>query len=359
MSIFKVDSAAVIAAQHGGARPVVEMPTKPYAGGGKRKRAAPLEALTGRARLCVAAHAGARGEQVGPDSATASGPAAAASPPTASPAAAAASPPTVSPAAAAASHQSLAPGAGASSDDGGAAVVANHAAAVARVGEHLLPAHSCAVVGDLLASPLRGAVRRLLALAGGRCSVVSMDPPWPSRSAQRKREYATSHGNLAPLVASLARLPVRALARSDGGPTAVVVWITNNPAVEAAVRETLFPAWRAAPAGEWMWVKTSSGGELLGPVDSDHRKPYELALVALINPTPAAEAALARAAAVVAVPIRHSHKPNLDRLLAPFEALRPGAKVELFARDAKSGWVAAGDEALRFQSAAGFEGGDR
>ena len=103
----------------------------------------------------------------------------------------------------------------------------------------------------------------------------------------------------------LKRLPVPLLASPD---CLVVTWVTNRPSHLRFVRDELYPHWGVEVVAEWFWVKVgelwittsftheylthlvwikmfyvlallsqvTSSGQFVFPLDSDHKKPYEV-----------------------------------------------------------------------------------
>ena len=66
-----------------------------------------------------------------------------------------------------------------------------------------------------------------------------------------------------------------------GGGGVVGLWCTNDPRLLQWARDTLLPSWGLAYVTTWYWIKVTNEGELICPLDSDHKKPYERLLVAV------------------------------------------------------------------------------
>ncbi|ELR22796.1 MTA70 family [Acanthamoeba castellanii str. Neff] len=132
-------------------------------------------------------------------------------------------------------------------------------------------------------------------VAGG-FGLVVVDPPWENRSLSRSHNY----GTLAPH--EIAKLPVRSLLSSAGA--YVVVWVTNNPAIHNFVKRNLFPRWRVQYVATHYWLKLTSSGEPVMPLNSAHRKPYEEL------------AGLRKEMVVCSVANRYARKPSLDAVAA-------------------------------------------
>ena len=164
------------------------------------------------------------------------------------------------------------------------------------------------------------------------------------------------------------------------------VWATNNARHLAQLREELFPNWGLSLIGEWYWVKVCTTGELVFPLDSPHKKPFERVLIGRFGKrkatTPASVTVVERGGTggtggtadggrghggaagsnqpqhepaevpgervLLSVPCsQHSRKPPLGALLAPY--LPAGyVGLEVFARNLLPGWTSFGNEVLKF-----------
>lgn len=168
--------------------------------------------------------------------------------------------------------------------------------------------------------------------------VVLMDPPWANRSVRNTQKYHTAEEQSRdPFEEALTFLNYL---RKPNGHAAI--WITNKVAVRDQVLTSM--AQRGFDlVEEWVWLKVTTKGEPVTPLDGVWRKPYELMLLfrqrsTVITPT---------RRVIIAVPDMHSRKPNLKQL---FETLLGTQQVlELFARNLTSGWWCIGDEVLKFQ----------
>lgn len=176
--------------------------------------------------------------------------------------------------------------------------------------------------------------------------LIVMDPPWPNRSAKRKRGgYATcySHEDTRQL---LSLIPVPAHLAPGG---IVAVWVTNSPsAMDLLVgRDSLFSQWGMEVVAEWIWLKATASGEPIFDPGSTWRKPWERLLIAKRKGDDARNVMDRRV--IVAVLDVHSRKPNLRSL---FDAvLDPGYQaLEVFARHLTAGWWGWGDEVTMFQA---------
>ncbi|NXR05802.1 METL4 protein, partial [Semnornis frantzii] len=177
--------------------------------------------------------------------------------------------------------------------------------------------------------------------------VIVMDPPWENKSLKRSKRYSP----LAPW--QIKQLPVPALAAPS---CLVLTWVTNRQRHLRFVRDQLYPHWALQPLAEWHWVKITRAGEFVLPLDSLHKKPYE---VLVLGRAPGdTEEAFRRPEAVAAIPDQklivsvpcslHSHKPPLAGVLAEF--VKPDVQcLEMFARSLQPGWTSWGNEVLKFQ----------
>lgn len=183
-----------------------------------------------------------------------------------------------------------------------------------------------------------------------RFDLLLLDPPWPNASARRKRSYDTCR-SVADARELIARLDLDAYIARDG---VLAVWVTNKPAARSAVLGTggIFDQLGVGIAEEWIWVKTTKGGEPVTALDSLWRKPYEILLVG--RAACGAQATAGGTGDVVrrviaGVPDLHSRKPCLKGLLERLMALPDGySAIEIFARHLVSGWWSWGNEAIRF-----------
>ncbi|KAK3307023.1 MT-A70-domain-containing protein [Chaetomium strumarium] len=190
-------------------------------------------------------------------------------------------------------------------------------------------------------------------------NLIVLDPPWPNRSAKRKRAGPGAYSPASDLTSIrrlLSQIPV-ASRLAPGG--LVAVWVTNAARfceLLTTPQTGVFAEWDVELIGEWTWLKVTTSGEPVVPVESGWRKPWERLLIARKRGDAGAGErggeGMRRGAlegkVVVAVPDTHSRKPNLrclfeEILPAPYEAL------ELFARNLTAGWWAWGDDVLLFQ----------
>ncbi|NXF45631.1 METL4 protein, partial [Oceanites oceanicus] len=149
------------------------------------------------------------------------------------------------------------------------------------------------------------------------------------------------------------QIPVPALAAPN---CLVVTWVTNRQKHLRFVKEELYPHWSVKTLAEWHWVKITRAGEFVLPLDSLHKKPYEVLVLGRVQGD--VKEALRKSEEALPVPEHklivsipcslHSHKPPLSAVLAEF--VKPDVEcLELFARNLQPGWTSWGNEVLKFQ----------
>ncbi|KAL0944419.1 MT-a70 family protein [Colletotrichum truncatum] len=173
--------------------------------------------------------------------------------------------------------------------------------------------------------------------------LVVLDPPWPNKSAKRKKGgYSTVYG-LKETRSLLEQIPVGGHLTEDG---LVAVWVTNKPSLVHLLTspQGILAGWGLEVAAEWVWVKITSEGEPIFDMESAWRKPWERLIIAKRR----GDSRKIPQRILFAVPDIHSRKPNLRSL---FDKLLPQGfrGLEVFARNLTAGWWGWGDEVLRFQ----------
>lgn len=177
--------------------------------------------------------------------------------------------------------------------------------------------------------------------------VIVIDPPWENKSVKRSNRY--SHLSSW----QIKQIPVPALAAPN---CLVVMWVTNRQKHLRFVKDELYPHWSVKTLAEWHWVKITTAGEFVLPLDSLHKKPYEVLVLGRVQGD--VKEALRKSEGVLPIPEHqlivsipcslHSHKPPLAAVLAEF--IKPDAEcLELFARNLQPGWTSWGNEVLKFQ----------
>uniref|UniRef100_A0A3Q2QN71 Methyltransferase 4, N6-adenosine n=1 Tax=Fundulus heteroclitus TaxID=8078 RepID=A0A3Q2QN71_FUNHE len=186
-----------------------------------------------------------------------------------------------------------------------------------------------------------------LVQSGRRFDLIVIDPPWENKSVKRSRRYSSLPSSL------LKRLPVALLA-SPG--CLVVTWVTNRPSHLRFVRDELYPHWAVEVVAEWFWVKVTTSGEFVFPLESPHKKPYEVLVLGRYRPTDGLTSPLKTESVpvedkrlIVSVPSAlHSQKPSLSEVLKLYVGAEAEC-LELFARSLQPGWTSWGNEVLKFQ----------
>ncbi|KAL2085321.1 hypothetical protein ACEWY4_018641 [Coilia grayii] len=185
---------------------------------------------------------------------------------------------------------------------------------------------------------------------GETFDLIVLDPPWENKSVKRSSRY-----NFLPS-SQLKQLPVDLLSSPE---CLVVTWVTNRPRHLRFVKEELYPHWGVKLLAEWLWVKVTQAGEFVFPLDSPHKKPYEVLVLGRkshncdesVTTSTLSEHAvpLPDQRLLVSVPSTlHSHKPSLSAVLKPY--ISPNNQcLEMFARSLQSDWTSWGNEVLKFQ----------
>lgn len=182
-------------------------------------------------------------------------------------------------------------------------------------------------------------------------NLVVLDPPWPNRSARRKKSYGISYGTTE-IKDLLSALPIEAHLTENG---LVAVWVTNKVAFRDLLlgEGGLFEQWGVQLVEEWVWLKVTSDGEPICALDSTWRKPYEILLIGR-KPGKEGEAEKGgevKRRVILAVPDLHSRKPNLKSIFEQVMGRVEGdyEALEVFARNLTAGWWCWGNEVLKFQ----------
>ncbi|KAJ7338718.1 hypothetical protein JRQ81_012620 [Phrynocephalus forsythii] len=219
----------------------------------------------------------------------------------------------------------------------------NHTKTITLMGQkYLFPPQSAFLLSDIsLMQPLLDCNKKF--------GVIVIDPPWENKSVKRSKRYGyLSHWQIK-------QIPVPALAAPD---CLVVTWVTNRQKHLQFVKRELYPFWSVHGIVEWYWVKITRSGEFVFPLDSLHKKPYEILVLGRVQghkdaPLRISEDELPPTIPdqklIVSVPCTlHSHKPPLTEILKQYT--KPGVEcLELFARSLQPGWTSWGNEVLKFQ----------
>ncbi|XP_068604260.1 N(6)-adenine-specific methyltransferase METTL4 [Brachionichthys hirsutus] len=210
--------------------------------------------------------------------------------------------------------------------------------------EYVIPPRSAFLLSDF--SRLEPLVR-----CGRRFDLIVMDPPWENKSVKRKRGYSCLSST------QLKRLPVPTLASPN---CLVATWVTNRQSHLRFVRDELYPHWGVEVPAEWFWVKVTTSGQFVFPLDSNHKKPYEVLVLGRYRSS-TVESSSQRSAVpledrrlIVSIPSAlHSQKPPLAEVLKPYVGTE-AKRLELFARSLQPGWTSWGNEVLKFQRTSYF-----
>ncbi|XP_006891448.1 PREDICTED: methyltransferase-like protein 4 [Elephantulus edwardii] len=183
---------------------------------------------------------------------------------------------------------------------------------------------------------------------GKKYDVIVIDPPWQNKSVKRSNKYSY----LSPM--QIKQIPIPKIAASN---CLVITWVTNRQKHLRFVKEELYPSWSVEIVAEWHWVKITSSGEYVFPLDSLHKKPYEGLILGRVRVKTALPLRndneevlpIPDHKLIVSVPCAlHSHKPPLAEVLKDY--IKPdGEYLELFARNLQPGWTSWGNEVLKFQ----------
>ncbi|KAI4890507.1 hypothetical protein NFI96_011444 [Prochilodus magdalenae] len=175
--------------------------------------------------------------------------------------------------------------------------------------------------------------------------LIVLDPPWENKSVKRSNRYSFLPST------RLKQLPVPAVSAAG---CVVVTWVTNRSRHLRFVKEELYPHWGVKLLAEWLWVKVTRGGEFVFPLDSPHKKPYEVLLLGRIcakadSATRPEECEIPDHRLLISIPSAlHSQKPSLSAVLRPY--IKQNARcLEMFARSLQPGWTSWGNEVIKFQ----------
>ncbi|XP_031705701.1 N(6)-adenine-specific DNA methyltransferase METTL4 isoform X2 [Anarrhichthys ocellatus] len=212
--------------------------------------------------------------------------------------------------------------------------------------EYVIPPHTAFLLSDFTRM-------RPLVHYERRFDLIVMDPPWENKSVKRSRRYSSLPSS------QLKRLPIPMLASPN---CLVVTWVTNRPSHLRFVRDELYPHWGVEVVAEWLWVKVTTSGQFVFPLDSHHKKPYEVLVLGRYRSTAdnatsssrTSEAPVEDQRLIVSVPSAlHSQKPSLSEVLKPHVGAEAKC-LELFARSLQPGWTSWGNEVLQFQHTSYF-----
>lgn len=219
-------------------------------------------------------------------------------------------------------------------------------------------------------------------LGDRRFNLILLDPPWPNRSVRRGRQYRTNAyldvDGLTSRIADILRVHLYSDTTATDAdyeahhrPRIAAIWVTNAE----KSRKAAYSALQSTGLGltvveEWVWVKTTTEGEPVSPVEGIWRKPYEVLVIGRnlkgmhADGAGGLNASTITRRVIAAVPDVHSRKPNLrdvfERVFcsSPAPAALDGdahdgvaySALEVFARNLTAGWWACGDEVFKFNA---------
>lgn len=219
---------------------------------------------------------------------------------------------------------------------------------LADAGDFLIPPRSTFILGTLAEGLPTFTLAHEHLHKSQRFDLVLLDPPWSNRSVRNSRAYKTQESQAHDPFEEALHIVQHFL--TLGG--FVGVWITNKSSIRAKVLEML-EALGLHLCEEWIWIKITTQGEPVTPLDGVWRRPYEILLLfrsrgAGLENTTTMPPPRPKKKIMAAVPDLHSRKPCLKTLL---EELLPTDynALELFARNLTAGWWSWGDQVLNFQ----------
>ncbi|RJE18701.1 MT-A70 family [Aspergillus sclerotialis] len=211
-------------------------------------------------------------------------------------------------------------------------------------------------------------------LRNQKFNLILLDPPWPNRSVRRGRHYHTKPyfdiDTLTHLIGNIlqAHLYNHSTEKRVGDSVCsrqsiAAIWVTNSEKSRKSAYDAMASAGLCV-GEEWVWLKTTTKGAPVTPLDGIWRKPYEILVIGMKSVASTERNADSVTRRVIAaVPDIHSRKPNLrelfeKRFFTSTSSLENGATnadmrysaLEVFARNLTAGWWACGDEVLKFNA---------
>ena len=250
--------------------------------------------------------------------------------------------------------------------DGGSTVLVQNATSkttllttTPNLAAYSLPSRAAATLGTIshsTAATFRNGMAELYIQPSSTASrnqfdLILLDPPWSNRSVTRSKKYKTMAQD-DPVAALSGILDTHA---APGG--LVACWITNKAIVRSKAIVWFFDTWNVDLIEEWIWVKTTVKGEPVYDIDGLWRKPYEVLLLGRKYDPHSQKDTQAdqkrttslQRRLIFGVPDLHSRKPCLRELIEPLMPDPANYRaIEVFARNMTAGWLAWGDEALKF-----------
>lgn len=198
----------------------------------------------------------------------------------------------------------------------------------------------------------------------GGFDLIMADPPWRFATRSAKGEGRSPQAHYATMTQeAICAMPVAGLAARD-----CLLWLwTTNPHLPRALE--VMAAWGFVFKTQGCWVKRTRGGKVAfgtGYILRSATEPFLIGTRGAPRTSRSVRSAVVThadgahaqrgwpfASVTIEAAVReHSRKP--DEAYAAAEALVPLARrLDLFSRQARSGWVAWGDEVGRFPEVAG------
>ncbi|XP_053694231.1 N(6)-adenine-specific methyltransferase METTL4 [Sabethes cyaneus] len=180
---------------------------------------------------------------------------------------------------------------------------------------------------------------------------IVMDPPWWNKYIRRTKAANRKVGYQMMDNESIKSIPLEDYIHDD---TIVVIWCTNSPTHETAIKETFLCKWKLKLLTTWFWVKVTNNGETICEFkESTKKQPFEKILIA----TSARNSRwnFSSEKFIYSVPCAlHSNKPPLLDLFTDLLPKQPKC-LELFARNVYPNFTSIGIEVLKLQNARLFE----
>jgi len=169
--------------------------------------------------------------------------------------------------------------------------------------------------------------------------LILADPPWANKSAKRKQTYAT-YENSKDLNSQFESIPFELATKYTA------IWVTNNSKVTEFVEKYMQDLDFHRKLTIY-WVKITSKNELVTPLESLHKKPFEKLMV--FGRGVGDLDCIFEDVCLFGVPSKHSQKPFLHFWLE--EYLATDSPIEFFARTTVGhGWTSFGNDPLEFNS---------
>jgi N6-adenosine-specific RNA methylase IME4 len=169
-----------------------------------------------------------------------------------------------------------------------------------------------------------------LAEAESKFSTVYADPPWQYSNQSTRAATDDHYGTMT--VEDICALPIPGICEEQ---SLLWLWTTNGFLVDALTK--VIPAWGFEFKSMVVWCKPQMG------IGNYVRVSHELLLIATrggLRPDGKNQKSW-----IVADREKHSAKPNVFREMV--EQISPGPRIELFAREARPGWTAWGNQISR------------